>query len=236
VRAEDDYSKPTLPGKGATDYERYLRTDELLSLQKAPEEMVHRDELLFQTVHQTSELWLKLAAWELEEATKLIRHRDLGGAIRLLRRATHCIELTTNQMSMLEHMSPWEYTAIRRVLGHGSGFGSPGFSRINAVTPPLGEAFETLLCERGLSVVELYRRGREFEQLYQLAELLTDWDERLTLWRIHHFKVVQRIIGGAAVGTAGTPVAVLGNLIHKQRFPALWAARNELTELAHRNE
>ena len=31
---------------------------------KKPEEMEHRDELLFQTVHQSSELWLKLAAFE----------------------------------------------------------------------------------------------------------------------------------------------------------------------------
>ena len=31
----DDLRKPILPGKGASDYERYLRTDELLSLQKS---------------------------------------------------------------------------------------------------------------------------------------------------------------------------------------------------------
>jgi len=31
----DDLRKPILPGKGASDYERYLRTDELLSLQRA---------------------------------------------------------------------------------------------------------------------------------------------------------------------------------------------------------
>ena len=53
---------PVLPGNGASDYERYLRTDELLALQKAPGEMAHRDELLFQTIHQTAELWLKLAS------------------------------------------------------------------------------------------------------------------------------------------------------------------------------
>jgi hypothetical protein len=29
--AEDEYA-PVLPGEGASDYERYLRTDELLSL------------------------------------------------------------------------------------------------------------------------------------------------------------------------------------------------------------
>jgi tryptophan 2,3-dioxygenase len=57
---EEDF-QPILPGEGASDYERYLRTDELLALQKTPDEWVHRDELLFQTVHQSSELWLKHA-------------------------------------------------------------------------------------------------------------------------------------------------------------------------------
>src|SRR5581483_7970326 len=67
-----DMHTPVLPGEGASDYERYLRTDELLSLQKGPDEQVHRDELLFQTVHQASELWLKLAASEVDEAAALV--------------------------------------------------------------------------------------------------------------------------------------------------------------------
>ena len=58
---EPKLSEPVLPGDGGSDYERYLRTDELLALQKEPGEWAHRDELLFQTVHQSSELWLKLA-------------------------------------------------------------------------------------------------------------------------------------------------------------------------------
>src|SRR3954454_24063133 len=79
-------SQPILPGDGASDYERYLRTDELLALQKGPDEWVHRDELLFQTVHQSSELWLKHAWIEAEEATRLLEQRNLAAANRLLRR------------------------------------------------------------------------------------------------------------------------------------------------------
>jgi len=51
----DDLRKPILPGKGASDYERYLRTDELLALQKLPEELLHKDETTFIVVHQASE-------------------------------------------------------------------------------------------------------------------------------------------------------------------------------------
>ena len=230
--AEEDFP-PILPGRGASDYERYLRTDELLSLQKTPAEMGHRDELLFQTVHQSCELWLKLACFEAETATGLMGEGELAAAIRLLRRANSAIEIVVSLMDMLEHMSPWEYTRwIRPVLGHGSGFDSPGFNGVRRVSPELGEAFHALRRAAGLSVVELYQRGREHEELYQLAELLTEWDERVTLWRVRHFKVIERIIGGEVVGTQGTPVELLEGLIHRRYYPELWQARNELTELA----
>src|SRR5437763_728001 len=50
---------------GESVYERYLRTEELLSLQKPEDELVHHDELQFQVVHQVFELWWKEAAFEL---------------------------------------------------------------------------------------------------------------------------------------------------------------------------
>jgi tryptophan 2,3-dioxygenase len=236
-KATEDFSQPVLEGKGGSDYERYLRTDELLALQKTPEEAAHRDELLFQTVHQSSELWLKLAWTEAEEATKLLQERDLGGAIRLLRRSVECMRIVLSLLDMLEQMSPWEYTRyIRPVLGHGSGFDSPGFNNIRRVSPPLGEAFHRLRREAGLSLVELYQQGREHEQLYQLAELLIEWDERVSVWRFRHYKVVARVIGDEMVGTQGTPVELLGGLIKHELYPELWDARNELTNLAKESE
>jgi tryptophan 2,3-dioxygenase len=228
----EDYSQPILPGEGASDYERYLRTDDLLALQKRPEEQAHRDELLFQTVHQASELWLKLAWNEVEEATRLLERRELAPAERLLRRAPLCLEYVIAQLDMLEQMSPWEYQTIRKVLGHGSGFDSPGFREIRRVTPQLGQAFAQLLRERGLTIVDVYQRGREEEDLYQLAELLIGWDERISLWRMRHYLVVARVIGDQVVGTQGTPVELLGGLIKQRFFPELWQARNRLTALA----
>jgi tryptophan 2,3-dioxygenase len=132
---------------------------------------------------------------------------------------------------MLEHMSPWEYTEVRKVLGHGSGFDSPGFREIRRVTKPLGEAFHGALDRAGLTLVEVYTRGREFENLYTLAEQLIEFDERVIVWRVRHFKVVQRVIGGDVIGTQGTPVEVMGRLIHHSFFPELWDVRNELTRM-----
>jgi tryptophan 2,3-dioxygenase len=231
----DDYSVPILPGDAASDYERYLRTDELLALQKTPEQMSHRDELLFQTVHQSSELWLKLACFEVEEATARIGRHEVAGASALLRRAADCMDSITRQLHMLDHMSPWDYHVIRRGLGHGAGFDSPGFRQVHHVSPPLGEAFKGLVEEHGLDLVALYQRGRDFPELLDLAERLTDWDERVLLWKFHHFQLVQRVIGGHVIGTQGTPVEVLGKrLIHM--YPFLWEARDTLTELASQPE
>jgi len=228
----EDFSQPVLPGDAKSDYERYLRTDELLALQKGPDEWVHRDELLFQTTHQSSELWLKLAWNDVEAALGHLGAEEIDPALRLLRRSALCLVFATGQLDMLEQMSPWEYQEIRKVLGHGSGFDSPGWREIRRVTPLLGQAFHRLREEAGLSVVDVYVGGREHEALYQLAEALVEWDERITTWRVRHYKVVARIIGDAVVGTQGTPVEVLGRLIHHSFFPELWRVRNELTALS----
>jgi tryptophan 2,3-dioxygenase len=236
VAEAEDFSQPILAGEGASDYERYLRTDELLALQKSSEEQVHRDELLFQTVHQASELWLQLAWTEAEQATRLIETGELQAAERLLRRSLSCLDYVISQLELLEALSPWEYQAIRKVLGHGSGFDSPGFRQIRRVTPPLGQAFSARLREAGLSLVELYQQGREQEDLYQLAELLIGWDERISLWRMRHYLVVARVIGDSVVGTQGTPVELLGGLIKQRFYPELWQARNRLTALANEED
>jgi tryptophan 2,3-dioxygenase len=226
-----DFHTPVLPGAGASDYERYLRTDELLALQKHAEERVHHDELLFQTVHQSSELWLKLAGSEVDEAAALLESEQLSAAIRLLRRAVLCLQYVTTQLEMLNQMDPWEYQQIRVVLGHGSGFDSPGFRRLPHVTQRVWHAFDQLLGQAGLELTDLYRRGREFEELYQLAELLTEWDERIWVWRFRHYTIVARALGEQTVGTQGTPVQVLGKLIAQRQLPRLWDTRSRLVEL-----
>jgi tryptophan 2,3-dioxygenase len=227
----DNDAGPVLPGPGASDYERYLRTDELLALQKPPAEQVHRDELLFQTVHQSSELWLKLATTEVEEATRLIDADDPLDAVRLLRRVVLALRQVTEGMDMLDMLDPWDYNTVRTALGHGSGFDSPGFRNLARATPALGAAFDRALERAGVTFVELYRHGAEHQALNQLAELLTDYDERIRLWRFRHYSVVARAIGEETSGTAGTPVQVLSRLIAQRQLPKLWDVRARLVEV-----
>lgn len=224
-----DLKDPILPGPGGTDYERYLRTDELLSLQKPAGEMAHRDELIFQIIHQTAELWLKLACEEVDEAVRAIDADDLWRAVRLLRRATDALDRVQDGTLMLEHIAPWDYRGVRMALGHGSGFDSPGFIRTAEVSPTLARAFGRLLERRSVSLLDVYRHSERHEDVFQLAERLVDWDQRLVTWRGLHLKLVERIIGGHVTGTQGTPVEVLGKRIDKRFFPELWNIRDAIT-------
>jgi len=233
MSTSEDMRKPVLPGKGASDYERYLRTDELLALQKNDEELRHKDEMTFQVVHQSSELLLKGAAFELERALKLIEQGDLLNASRLIRRANMEINHPIQMLHVLETITPYDYHLIRAGLGHGSGLDSPGFLAMLHVGPRLGQAFQQQLAKAKLSVDDLYRRHDEFFALHELAECLLDFDERVHLFRFHHLKLAQRIIGGGVVGTMGTPVEVLHQRMEHLFYKELWDVRNQITAKAN---
>jgi tryptophan 2,3-dioxygenase len=230
----EDLRKPILPGQGASDYERYLRTDELLELQKKPEELLHADEMTFQVVHQSSELLMKGAVFELERALDAIKAGDFQNSAQLIRRANMELEYPISLLHVLETITPYDYHLIRAGLGHGSGLDSPGFLALLHTGPRLGQAFDQQLHKAGLTVDDLYRRHAEFFGLHDVAERLLDFDERMHLFRFHHLKLAQRIIGGGVVGTMGTPVEVLHQRMEHLFYKDLWDVRNQITAKANK--
>ncbi|HEU4416522.1 MAG TPA: tryptophan 2,3-dioxygenase family protein [Candidatus Angelobacter sp.] len=227
-----DLRKPILEGKGATDYERYLRTDDLLSLQTPIEELSHPDELTFQVVHQASELLMKGAAWELERARTALAEGDYANAARLMRRAFVMLEHPVSLLHVLETITPYDYHVIRAGLGHGSGLDSPGFLALLHIAPRIGETFQEQLQSHGLSIDDIYRRHQEFFGLHDVAERMMDFDERMQAFRFHHLKLAQRIIGGGVLGTMGTPVEVLQQRMQHLAYRELWEIRNNITASA----
>ena len=98
------------------------------------------------------------------------------------------------------------------------------------VSPLLGDGLRAACSSaRGLTLLEVYERGHELDDVYQLAEQMMTWDERTIVWRFQHLKTVERIIGGNVIGTQGTPVEVLGKRIDVRFFPELWLVRDEIT-------
>jgi tryptophan 2,3-dioxygenase len=229
VAQNREMTEPVLPGTGATDYERYLRTDELLSLQKEPDQRSHPDELMFQIVHQASELLLKGTANELERARNAIGEADYTRGVKLMDRGFRLLDRAIDLLAVLETLTPYEYHVIRAGLGHGSGLDSPGFLSLLHLAPRLGQAFFDQLDAAGISLEELYRNCDKFLALHEVAEKLLDFDERMQLFRFHHMKLAHRIIGGDVLGTTGRPVDILRQRQEHVLYRELWEVRNEIT-------
>ncbi len=122
-------------------------------------------------------------------------------------------------------------------------------ARLN--TPSLADGFYRLLQRRGLTaplppadadatqlkkayeertraVLEILTHFEERYEEFQLAEALLEHDEYFSLWRSHHIKMVERMVG-AKRGTGGSEgIGYLKTTLDKKFFPELWEARTYL--------
>ena len=115
--------------------------------------------------------------------------------------------------------------------------------------PSLAECFYGVLQRRGLdaplindqkedyekrtrAVLEVLTHFEERYEEFQLAEALLEHDEYFSLWRSHHIKMVERMVG-AKRGTGGSEgIGYLKTTLDKKFFPELWEARTHL-DIAH---
>jgi tryptophan 2,3-dioxygenase len=101
--------------------------------------------------------------------------------------------------------------------------------------PSLSDVFYQALERRGFDVSNRSRAVLEilthFEDRYeefQLSEALMEHDEYFSLWRSHHIKMVERMVG-AKRGTGGSEgIGYLKTTLDKKFFPDLWEARTYL--------
>jgi tryptophan 2,3-dioxygenase len=82
--------------------------------------------------------------------------------------------------------------------------------------------------KRTQAVLEILTHFEERYEEYQLAEALLEHDEYFSLWRSHHIKMVERMVGTKR-GTGGSEgVGYLQTTLEKKFFPELWEARTFL--------
>lgn len=101
--------------------------------------------------------------------------------------------------------------------------------------PTLADVFYQVLERRGFdvshrsrAVLEILTHFEERYEEYQLAEALMEHDEYFSLWRSHHIKMVERMVG-AKRGTGGSEgIGYLKTTLDKKFFPELWEARTYL--------
>lgn len=225
-------TRATLRAGAPTDYESYMQTDVLLTLQKPEGERVHHDELMFQVVHQSFELWCKLILFELKSVGGLLDQDRLVESYPLLRRCTEAIRVNTDAMHVLESMTPWDFHVIRAALGQGSGAESPGFRTIQQKAPALWPRVEALLARRQTTLLEVYTDPARHPDLLRLLEELTDFDMFFHVWRLNHLAMVKRVIGRDVKSLKGYAVHQLESDVQATLWPALWKVRNHITEKA----
>jgi tryptophan 2,3-dioxygenase len=120
--------------------------------------------------------------------------------------------------------APSLYDEVLRLLSR-RGYGIPE----NYLDRDFSEPYQASKQVAGawLGVYHNAEQGQEWD-LYELAERLVDLDHNFQLWRAHHLKTVERIIGYKA-GTGGTSgVAYLTKALELKFFPELWQIRTSM--------
>ena len=259
-------------------YNKYLRVQELITLQECLSDPAHHDELLFITIHQTYELWFKQVLHEIDAASRQMREDRALAATRSLLRVAEIEKVLVNQIHILETMSPISFLGFRDELNPASGFQSMQFHEIEFASglkdegmvsnfghdefasqrlrarfdaPTLADEFYAYLGRRGLdapaedaslareerrklygrrtrAVLEVLTHFEERGEEFMLAEALISHDEYFQLWRAHHVRMVERMVG-TKPGTGGSEgVGYLRTTLDRKFFPELWEARTYL--------
>ncbi|MEZ5338348.1 MAG: tryptophan 2,3-dioxygenase family protein [bacterium] len=218
-------------GDGSLDYEKYLNTQELLGCQKDFSEFVNEDELMFQIVHQSEELWMKLIGYTLLGIIDWMEQRNTHRVVTLFRRV-HTIQLLMiDHLPVLETMSPHEYQPIRLNLGNGSGQESPGFNNLLSLVNPLWDAYKACYLDHyGRTIEQVYNSQYSHDDCYMVAECLADYDELFQKFRYHHIQLIHRSIGLGAKSLKGRSVEMLNRGMAQKLFPELWEIRNQMTD------
>ena len=220
------------PGTGETDYERYIRTQELLSLQKRVDQLANDDELFFQSIHQAMELWMKVAAFELVKITRYLDGDQLQRAAHHMQRLARIIDYLGNALPIMETMAQADYHEIRLALGRGSGQDSPGFNHMLVELPNLWAPFARALeRHRVPELLALFKDPHKpaHEPLYYCAQGLIEVDKSFQHFRYVHLQMARREIGLAVKSLKGVPARVLEQGILKPTYPELWKVIEDLT-------
>lgn len=179
-------------------YARHLQTDQLLSSQKPVSDKP--DEMLFIIMHQTMELWIKLALHEARVAMEQIQADELGKAEKTLDRIATVLRHMVHSWDVLATLSPHDFLTFRGFLRKASGFQSHqyrmlefclGLKRSDLVlihnddedrraaleevlhAPSLYDELLQLLARRGFEI-PVDKLDRDFSQPYEADERIED--------------------------------------------------------------
>ena len=126
----EDVLEAQAKAEGQT-YSDFLKLDELLALQPGFDN--NSDSLLFFTLHQTKELWMRVMCVETMSARDSLLEGQVGPALKTLARVRSIQQIMIESWSSLATMTPVDDLSFRENLGSSSGFQSPGYRKLEFV-------------------------------------------------------------------------------------------------------
>ena len=115
------------PKKDTLTYDKYLKINELLSLQNVLSDPPEHDEMLFIIIHQSYELWFKQIMHEVLRCQSFIDSDNLLPVLRSMKRIDSIQKVLVKKVDILETMAPDEFNLFRGKLNPASGFQSHQF-------------------------------------------------------------------------------------------------------------
>ena len=115
------------------NYPKYLKLDQLLSLQEPLSDPAEHDEMLFIVIHQVYELWFKLLLHELGGIRRDFSANNLFHAIAGFKRIRTVMKTLVGQLDILETMTPMSFSGFRERLETASGFQSVQYRELEFV-------------------------------------------------------------------------------------------------------
>jgi tryptophan 2,3-dioxygenase len=109
-------------------YADYLNLRQVLGAQRMLTD--EHDEMLFVIIHQASELWLKLIAYELRAAIAEVSADNLRQAFKVMSRIKMILSQLTQSWDILSTLTPVDYLKFRDSLGNASGFQSYNYRTV----------------------------------------------------------------------------------------------------------
>ncbi len=119
-----DFSGIKIPDHNSVTYSSYLKVSELIGLQKLLSDPPEHDEMLFIVIHQVYELWFKQILHEIDRSEMSLQSGSVFDALKGLKRIAAIQKVLTEQVSILETMTPNDFNRFRERLNPASGFQS----------------------------------------------------------------------------------------------------------------
>jgi ketosteroid isomerase-like protein len=224
---------PTMPQSPAPvlDYGAVVRPQSVHQLPKDPPH--GPEDVLFRTVHQITECWLRVAHHFLRDGHEAARAGCWPAAARQLDLVSRVLQVVIQVGQLLDLMTLADYHPLRVRLRDGSGAQSRAAQRLR---PAARAALSPLLAElhrRDVGVVAVLDRPADHVDVYRYLCALKTFGKRYQAFLFHHYLLVLGVLGTETRGSLGYQTREMVVRAAQPVFPEIDQAHHDYAVLTN---